>query len=406
MRGLELLTEFSKKAGEKLEPNNIKIDDTTLRDGEQTAGVVFANEEKVHIAKMLDKAGVHQIEAGIPTMGGDEKEAIKAIASLNLNCSILGWNRAVKSDIDDSLDCGVDAVAISISSSDIHIEHKLRKSREWVLESIKTAVDYAKGFNLYVSVNAEDASRSDMEFLLQFARTAKEVGADRLRYCDTLGILDPFETFMKVKTIIDIIGIDVEMHTHNDFGMAIANAIAGIKAGATYVNTTINGLGERAGNASFEEFVMALKYLEGVDLGIDTHLFRDMSEYVATASGRFIPTWKPIVGANLFVYESEIRASNVMKDPLTFELFGPEDVGLERKIIIGKNSGVNTVTYKLNSLGFKVSEKEATELSEIIREKALAFKRALYDSEIIEIYKSYKGIKEKKNNSKNEEGIK
>ncbi len=406
MRGLELLTEFSKKAGEKLEPKNIKIDDTTLRDGEQTAGVVFANEEKVHIAKMLDTVGVHQIEAGIPTMGGDEKEAIKAIVSLNLNCSILGWNRAVKSDIDDSLDCGVDAVAISISSSDIHIEHKLRKSREWVLESVKTAVDYAKGFNLYVSVNAEDASRSDMEFLLQFARTAKEVGADRLRYCDTLGILDPFETFMKVKTIIDIIGIDVEMHTHNDFGMAIANAIAGIKAGATYVNTTINGLGERAGNASFEEFVMALKYLEGVDLGIDTHLFRDISEYVATASGRFIPAWKPIVGANLFVYESEIRASNVMKDPLTFELFGPEDVGLERKIIIGKNSGVNTVTYKLNSLGFKVNEKEATELSEIIREKALAFKRALYDSEIIEIYKSYKGIKEKKNNSKNEEGIK
>jgi homocitrate synthase NifV len=245
-----------------------------------------------------------------------------------------------------------------------------------------------------------------MEFLLQFARTAKEVGADRLRYCDTLGILDPFETFMKVKTIIDIIGIDIEMHTHNDFGMAIANAIAGIKAGATYVNTTINGLGERAGNAAFEEFVMALKYLEGVDLGIDTHLFRDISEYVATASGRFIPAWKPIVGANLFVYESEIRASNVMKDPLTFELFGPEDVGLERKIIIGKNSGVNTVTYKLNSLGFKVNEKEATELSEIIREKALAFKRALYDSEIIEIYKSYKGIKEKKNNSKNEEGIK
>jgi homocitrate synthase NifV len=406
MRGLELLTEFSKKSGEKLEPKNIKIDDTTLRDGEQTAGVVFANEEKVHIAKMLDKVGVHQIEAGIPTMGGDEKEAIKSIVSLNLNCSILGWNRAVKSDIDDSLDCGVDAVAISISSSDIHIEHKLRKSREWVLESVKTAVDYAKGFNLYVSVNAEDASRSDMEFLLQFARTAKEVGADRLRYCDTLGILDPFETFMKVKTIIDIIGIDIEMHTHNDFGMAIANAIAGIKAGATYVNTTITGLGERAGNAAFEEFVMALKYLEGVDLGIDTHLFRDISEYVATASGRFIPAWKPIVGANLFVYESEIRASNVMKDPLTFELFGPEDVGLERKIIIGKNSGVNTVTYKLNSLGFKVNEKEATELSEIIREKALAFKRALYDSEIIEIYKSYKGIKEKKNNSKNEEGIK
>ncbi|MBE3087169.1 MAG: homocitrate synthase [Bacteroidetes bacterium] len=402
MRGLEVLTEFSKKAGAKLEPKKIKIDDTTLRDGEQTAGVVFANDEKIHIARMLDKIGVHQIEAGIPAMGGDEKDAIKAIASLNLNCSILGWNRAVRSDIDDSIECGVDAVAISISSSDIHIEHKLRKSREWVLESVKTSVDYAKGFNLYVSVNAEDASRSDMEFLLQFARTAKEMGADRLRYCDTLGILDPFETFMRVKTIIDIIGIDVEMHTHNDFGMAIANAIAGIKAGATYVNTTINGLGERAGNASFEEFVMALKYLENVDLGIDTHLFKEISEYVAAASGRFIPAWKPIVGANLFLYESEIRATNVMKDSSTFELFGPEDVGLERKIILGKYSGVNTVLSKLNLLGYKATPKEAEEIADIIRAKSIAMKRSLYDSEIAETYKSYKGgdKHEKKQNSK------
>lgn len=402
MRGLEVLTEFSKKAGARLEPKKIKIDDTTLRDGEQTAGVVFANDEKIHIARMLDKIGVHQIEAGIPAMGGDEKDAIKAIAALNLNCSILGWNRAVKSDIDDSIECGVDAVAISISSSDIHIEHKLRKSREWVLESVKTSVDYAKGFNLYVSVNAEDASRSDMEFLLQFARTAKEMGADRLRYCDTLGILDPFETFMRVKTIIDIIGIDVEMHTHNDFGMAIANAIAGIKAGATYVNTTINGLGERAGNASFEEFVMALKYLENVDLGIDTHLFREISEYVATASGRFIPAWKPIVGDNLFLYESEIRATNVMKDSRTFELFGPEDVGLERKIILGKYSGVNTVLSKLDLLGYKATPKEAQEIADIIRAKSIAMKRSLYDSEIAETYKSYKGgdKHEKKQNSK------
>ncbi len=391
MKGLGLLTEFSTKSGEKLKPKNIKIDDTTLRDGEQTAGVVFANDEKIHIAKLLDKIGVHQIEAGIPTMGGDEKDAIKAISSLNLNCSILGWNRAVISDIDDSVECGVDAVAISISSSDIHIEHKLRKSREWVLESVKTAVDHAKKYNLYVSVNAEDASRSDMEFLLQFARTAKEAGADRLRYCDTLGILDPFETFMRVRTIIDIIGLDVEMHTHNDFGMAIANAIAGVKAGATYVNTTINGLGERAGNASFEELVMALKYLEDVDLGIDTHLFREISEYVATASDRFIPTWKPIVGANLFVYESEIRASTVTKNPKTFELFGPEEVGLERKIIIGKNSGINTTIQKLKTLGFKINENEAKEFSEIIREKALALKRALFDSEITDAYKSFTG---------------
>ena len=305
MRELDLFTDFSQKAGTTIDPKDIKIDDTTLRDGEQTAGVVFANDEKIHIAKMLDKAGVHQIEAGIPTMGGDEKDAIKRIAGLDLNCSVLAWNRPVKSDIETSVECGVDAVALSISSSDIHIEHKLRKSREWVLETMKTGVDYAKRHNLYVSVNAEDASRSDMEFLLQFARTAKDAGADRLRYCDTLGILDPFETFIRVKNIIDIIGIDMEMHTHNDFGMAIANAIAGIKAGATYVNTTINGLGESAGNAAFEELVMALKFVEGVDLGFNTNLFRKLSEYVAMASNRVLPTWKPIVGGNLFVYESE-----------------------------------------------------------------------------------------------------
>lgn len=396
MRGIDLFTEFSQKAGTEIDPKNIKIDDTTLRDGEQTAGVVFANDEKIYIAKMLDKVGVHQIEAGIPTMGGDEKEAIKKIASLGLGCSILGWNRAVKSDIDASVECGVDAVAISISSSDIHIEQKLRKSREWVLESIKASVDYAKSYNLYVSVNAEDASRSDMEFLLRFTRTARDAGADRLRYCDTLGILDPFETFMRVRNIIDIIGIDVEMHTHNDFGMAIANAIAGIKAGATYVNTTINGLGERAGNAAFEELVMALKYIEGVDLGLNTTLFRALSEYVARASDRILPTWKPIVGGNLFVYESESKASGILANPETYELFNEKDVGLERKVILGKYSGVNTIIYKLNTLGFKIGQKEAEELAEIIRDKTVSLKRALFDNEIIDTYKSYKGRSEKR----------
>ncbi|MCG9479758.1 MAG: homocitrate synthase [Actinomycetia bacterium] len=395
MRGIDLLTEFSQKAGNKIDPGKIKIDDTTLRDGEQTAGVVFANEEKIHIAKMLDKIGVHQLETGIPAMGGDEKEAIRRIAALGLNCSVLGWNRAVRSDIDASIECGVDAVAISISSSDIHIEHKLMKSREWVLESVKKSVDYAKEHNLYVSVNAEDASRSDMEFLLQFARTARDAGADRLRYCDTLGILDPFDTFMRVKNIIDIIGIEVEMHTHNDFGMAIANAIAGIKAGATYVNTTINGLGERAGNAAFEELIMALKHIESVDLGFNTTLLRSLSEYVANASNRVLPTWKPIVGGNLFLYEGENKAAAVLTDPRTFELFSAEDVGLERKIIIGKYSGIISLTAKLQSMGYQINESQARELVEILRERAVALKRSLLDSEIVEAYKSFMDKKNK-----------
>ncbi len=395
MRELDLFTDFSQKAGVEIDPKDIKIDDTTLRDGEQTAGVVFANDEKIHIAKMLDKVGVHQIESGIPAMGGDEKEAIKKIAGLDLNCSVLAWNRPVKSDIEASVECGVDAVALSISSSDIHIEHKLRKSREWVLETMKSGVDFAKSHNLYVSVNAEDASRSDMEFLLQFARTARDAGADRLRYCDTLGILDPFETFLRVKNIIDIIGIDMEMHTHNDFGMAIANAIAGIKAGATYVNTTINGLGERAGNAAFEEFVMALKYVEGVDMGFNTTLFRNLSEYVASASNRVLPTWKPIVGGNLFVHEIESKVSGIMANPLTYELFKETDVGLKREYVLGKYSGVNATMHKLETLGYKMSREEASELAGIIRNKTVASKRALFDSEIIDTYKEFKGSSKK-----------
>jgi homocitrate synthase NifV len=391
MRELDLLTDFSQKAGTAIDPKDIKIDDTTLRDGEQTAGVVFANDEKIHIAKMLDKVGVHQIESGIPAMGGDEKEAIKKIASLDLNCSVLAWNRPVKNDIQASVECGVDAVALSISSSDIHIEHKLMKSREWVLETMKSGVDFAKSHNLYVSVNAEDASRSDMEFLLQFARTARDAGADRLRYCDTLGILDPFETFLRVKNIIDIIGIDMEMHTHNDFGMAIANAIAGIKAGATYVNTTINGLGERAGNAAFEELVMALKFVEGVDLGINTNLFRNLSEYVARASNRVLPTWKPVVGGNLFVYEDENKVNGVLSDPATYELFKETDVGLERQYVPGKYSGINSIMQKMKMLGQKIDGKQAKDLAEIIRNKTVASKRSLFDSEILDTYKEYIG---------------
>ena len=317
-------------------PLHVYIDDTTLRDGEQTAGVVFANEEKLHIAKLLDEVGVYQIEAGIPVMGGDEKIAVAQIAALDLNCSILAWNRAVVSDVQASLDCGVDAVAISMSSSDIHIEHKLRQSREWVLENVKRAVTFAKEHNVYVSVNAEDASRSDMEFLLSFARTARDAGADRLRFCDTLGILDPFNTFMKIKTVIDVVGIDVEMHTHNDFGMATANAIAGIRAGARFVNTTVNGLGERAGNAALEEVIMAIKYIEGIDLGLNTGKFRELSEYVAIASDRPIPAWKPIVGANLFVYECENRSSVCLIDPGSYEVFPPEAVGPATSLHSGK----------------------------------------------------------------------
>ncbi len=372
-----------------LTERHIKIDDTTLRDGEQTAGVVFSNHEKIEIAKKLCEVGVHQIEAGIPAMGGDELETIKKIAKLGLPCSILGWNRTVISDIEKSIECGVDAVAVSVPTSDIHIEHKLKKSRTWVLESVKQAVDFAKTKKLYVSVNAEDASRSSLDYLIEFAKSAKEVGADRLRFCDTLGILDPFETYRVIKFIIDHADIEVEMHTHDDFGMATANAMAGIRAGATYVNTTVNGLGERAGNAALEEVVMALKYTAQIDLKMKTELFRKLSMYVAEASSRTVPAWKSIVGTNCFAHESGIHADGVIKNPMNYEAFTPEEVGLERQMIIGKHSGSRAIINKFLQYDIQLTQEQADCILEHVRKKAVEVKRALFDKELVQLYKTY-----------------
>jgi homocitrate synthase NifV len=372
---------------------NIKIVDTTLRDGEQTAGVVFANREKVRIARLLDEVGVHQIEAGIPVMGGDEKKAIKDIVKLGLKASIMGWNRAVISDIQHSIDCGVDAVAISISTSDIHIEYKLQTTREKVLESMIKATEFAKKEGVYISVNAEDASRSDMDFLVRFATEAKRAGANRLRYCDTIGILEPFTTYERIKELMERVGIDVEMHTHNDFGMATANALAGIKAGATHVGVTIMGLGERAGNSALEEVVMALKHIEGIDLGFKTEMFRNIAEYVSLASGRELPAWKAIVGSNMFAHESGIHVDGAIKNALTYEVFTPEEVGLERQIVIGKHSGTRSLVVKFAEYGIQLDDAEANELLPKIRSTAVDLKRCLFDKELVYIYEDAMGKK-------------
>ncbi len=367
--------------------HDVKIVDTTLRDGEQTAGVVFANEEKVRIAKLLDKVGVDQIEAGVPVMGGDEREAIEKIVAADLNASIMGWNRAVVSDVKSSIDCGVDAVAVSVSTSDIHIEKKLNESREWVLEHMTEATKYAKDHGLYVSVNAEDSTRSDFDFLVEFAEQAKEAGADRLRYCDTVGIMTPLETYDEIKKLKEEVDIDIEMHTHNDFGLAAANALTGVKGGANYVGTTVNGLGERAGNAPLEEIVMALKHLENLDLGFNTSDFLELSEYVSHASAQDLPVSKAIVGSNTFAHESGIHTDGVLKDSETYEAFTPQEVGAERQLVIGKHSGKKAILAKFEmEYGIELSEEEAEALLPKVRSMAVELKRALFDKELVSLY--------------------
>ncbi|MGE5379331.1 MAG: homocitrate synthase [Candidatus Saccharibacteria bacterium] len=374
----------------KLAKSKLIVCDTTLRDGEQAAGIVFANLEKVRIAKLLDEIGVQQIEAGIPAMGGDEKVAIKRIAHLGLNASVLGWNRANVEDISHSIDCDVDSVAISMSSSDIHIEHKLMKSRQWVLDKIVEGVEYAKSHGMYISVNAEDASRADPDFMLQFARTAKEAGADRIRYCDTLGIMTPWAMYSAVKRIIDEVNIPVEMHTHNDFGMATANAMAGVQAGATFLSTTVMGIGERTGNSPLEEVVMASKHLLNIDSGIETRRLREVAEYVARASSREIPAWKPIVGQNCFAHEAGIHTDGVMKFLSNYEPYSPEEVGMSRKIIVGKHSGRSTIKQILQSKDIEIDDEAAAAILEIVRATSVSLKRSLSENELVYIYQDYK----------------
>ena len=377
--------------------SKVTIVDTTLRDGEQTAGVVFANQEKIAIAEMLSDLGVDQLEVGIPTMGGDEKAAIKEIVKRNLKPSIMAWNRAVISDIEQSIDCGVDAVAISISVSDIHIEHKLRTSREWVLEHMVKSVEFAKKNGLYVSVNGEDASRADKDFLVQFISEAKKAGADRFRYCDTVGVREPYKIRDDIKYLYDKTNFDIEMHTHNDFGMATANAIAGIKGGASHVGVTVNGLGERAGNAALEEVLMALMLVYGYKgENIETKMFKDVSEYVSRASGRELPKWKAIVGSNMFAHESGIHADGALKDPKNYEAFDPAIVGLERQILIGKHSGRAAIVNKFKEYNIDLTDEESKGILELVRATSVRLKRTLFDKEVVQLYKEYQRLKSEK----------
>lgn len=365
------------------------ICDTTLCEGLQMAKGKLSIREKLRIAELLAGIGVHQIEAGIPAMGGDEKEVIKQVVNAGLNASIMAWNRAVVDDIKHSLDCGVDAVVISISASDIYIKHKLHSTRQRVLEDMVMSCEFAKRHNLYVCLNAEDASRSDMEFLVELARVAQEVGVDRLRFCDTVGCLDPFTSYERVKTIVESVGIPIEVHMHNHLGMATANTLAGLKAGGTYASVTVMGFGEWAGHAALEEVVMALKYLYGINLGLTTERFREIAEYAARASGRQLPPWKPIVGNNIFAHESGIHTDGVLKNAQTYEIFPPEEVGLTRQIVIGKHSGTAAIKIKFAEYGIALSQEEAAAILERVRSAAVELKRSLFDKELIYLYEDY-----------------
>ena len=371
--------------------HDIVIDDTTLRDGEQTAGVVFSKREKIAIARMLDSIGVQEIECGIPAMGEEEREGVKALVNLELSARLITWNRALVPEIKASIACGVRAVDISLSVSDQMITHKLRKDRAAVKEQLKVALGFAKQHDLYVSVGGEDASRADMGFLVELMEITRTLGGDRFRFCDTLGIMDPFTMFEKVSFLRRAVPeLPIEVHTHNDLGMATANAIAGIRAGATFVNTTVNGLGERAGNAALEEVVMGLKHASGIDTGIDTHRFRELSLFVAKASHRPLPAWKAVVGERVFAHESGLHADGVLKDPRNYEGFDPAEVGLTRQIVVGKHSGTSGLIDRYKDMGIAISRSEAMSLMDKVRRIAQQTRRPLNNNQLLKLHQTKK----------------
>jgi len=264
----------------------IRVVDTTLRDGEQAPGVAFSVREKVQIAKLLDRLGVYQIEAGVPVMGGLEQQAIAAIAGLQLRCRVNSWNRLLLGDLRASIACGIKDVHISCPVSEIQIEFKLRRSRLWVKDALRRAIRYALDYGLRVTVGAEDASRADPAFLLEIALLAQEMGVERLRYCDTVGVLQPFDVFERLTWLRERTSVELEWHGHNDFGMATANTLAAVKAGIGCVDTTIGGIGERAGNTCLEEFVAALQGVYGLSPDLDRRTLQVLSRYVPRLAGR------------------------------------------------------------------------------------------------------------------------
>ncbi|MGA2121099.1 MAG: homocitrate synthase family protein [Methanoregula sp.] len=346
---------------------NIEICDVTLRDGEQTPGVSFSCQEKVEIATMLDEIGIEVIEAGFPAVSPNEKQCVKTIANLGLDARICGFCRAREPDIQAAIDCNVDMVSIFIPTSELHVRLKFKKSRGQVLEDSLTMIDFARDHGVQVRFAAEDASRTDLAFLKEVYQRAADHGAVLLSFADTVGCLIPSEMNRIMTDLVTSVDRPFCAHCHNDMGCAVANTITAAEAGAFQLHTTVNGIGERAGNASLEELLVALRMKKGIDRYKLSTLTR-LSHMVEKYSGITLPRNKPVTGELAFSHESGIHIAAILEDPSTYEYFPPDLVGGERHFILGKHTGKKALEHIVASLGCHLSEKQICKVLDLVKD--------------------------------------
>lgn len=392
-RELSAVSPFNRLSAEKwpMVPVAPLVADCTLRDGEQQAGLVFTKADKVALARQLAQLGVHDLELGTPATSQEDRDAISEIAGLGLGPKLSALARATHGDIRMVKDCGVDAVRISYPISSRQRAAKTKVSDSEYVTSALEMTGFAKEQGLEVVFSPYDTTRGDPALLQQLLEAfAKEGTVDRVRIVDTAGCATPQAIAYLVNLMHEASGgIPIEVHCHNDFGLATANTIAGVLAGAEWVSVTVGGFGERSGNAALEEVVMALQLLYDIDLGLRTELLTGIARDVEERANVALQPHKAIVGRNAFAHETGMAVAGVLKDPFTAEAFVPALVGQERSIVIGKKSGRKALEYKLDALNIEVASESVAELLDQVKQTAIAQKRAVTDDELRELSASH-----------------